>query len=105
MSEFVPVETPGGLIWAEVEEKSEGLETVAPKKIIASFEDVAEALKKNAQFLLRHLEDLSPQEVEVSFGITVGAEAGTPFFGLAKASGESNYTVKLKWKSGQEKSS
>ncbi len=99
MSHYIPVKTPGGVIWAEVEEKSEGIETVSAKKALASFEETAEALKENAEFLLKTLESLAPQEVEVSFGIKAGAEAGTPFFGLAKASGEASYTVTIKWKS------
>jgi hypothetical protein len=44
------------------------------------------------------LEVVAPDEVEMAFGITVGAEAGTPFFGLAKASSEASYTVKIIWK-------
>lgn len=99
MSHYIPVTTPGGVVWAEVEEKSEGIETVAAKRALASFEETAEALKENAKFLLKTLEELAPQEVEVSFGIKAGAEAGTPFFGLAKASGEASYSVTIKWKS------
>jgi hypothetical protein len=48
---------------------------------------------------LENLEALGPEETKVSFDIKVGVEGGTPFFGLAKASGEASYTVTLKWKS------
>ena len=102
MSQYIPVETPGGIFWAEIEETEEAhritLTHVDPKKVLGSFEETAEALKKNASFLLESLEDLAPDEVTVAFGIKVGAEAGTPIFGLAKASGEASYTVTLKWK-------
>lgn len=98
---YIPVETPGGIIWAEVEEKdnTQGLVlTSIQDQAFKSFKDVATALKHNAQFLLGALKGLGPQEVEMSFGIKVGAEGGVSFFGLAKASGEANYTVTLKWK-------
>jgi hypothetical protein len=102
MKRYVPIETPGGTIWAEVEETDEvkGLQLVGIRdEALKSFQEAAGAMRDNAKFLLRILEELSPQEMEVSFGIKVGVEGGTPFFGLAKASGEGSYTVKLKWKS------
>lgn len=101
MNRYIPVETPGGLIWAEVEEtdKSKNLTlTSSQDKTLRTFPETVKALRENAKFLLKTLEDLSPQEMEVSFGVKVGVEAGAPFFGLAKASGEGSYTVTLKWK-------
>ena len=102
MNRYIPIETPGGTIWAEIEETpgSEGIELTGwGTKALKSFEDTVDALKKNAQYLLNAIQELGPEEVEVSFGIKVGAEAGTPFFGLAKASGEGSYTITYKWKS------
>ena len=102
MTQFIPLETPGGTIWAEVEEidTDKGL-VLTSNKPFQSFEDAVEALKRNASLILASLTDLGPNQVEVSFGIKAGAEAGTPFFGLAKASGEASYSVKLSWKSGK----
>lgn len=102
MSRFIPVETPGGMIWAEVAEaadiKSLTLTSVE-ERVFTSFEEAVNALKKNAQFLIEAMEELAPREVEVSFGLKVGAEAGLPIFGLAKASGEASYEVKITWSS------
>lgn len=106
MNRYISVETPGGKIWAEIEESGEaGLQLTgagATGKVFRTFEEATDALKRNAQHLLNKLKDLGAQEMEVSFGIRVGAEAGTPLFGLAKASGDASFTVKLKWKSGQQ---
>ncbi len=100
---YIPVETPGGVIWAEVEDSDEAqrftLTATPDKSVFRSFEETVEALKKNAQHLMNAIVVLAPDEVEVSFGIKVGVEAGVPLFGLAKATGEGSYTVTIKWKS------
>jgi hypothetical protein len=99
VTHFIPIETPGGTIWAEVEE----IDDVDSVKLTGnspfqSFDAAVEAMKQNAVILLNSLKTLEPEEVEVSFGIKAGAEAGTPFFGLAKASAEASYSVKLVWR-------
>ncbi len=100
MTNFIPIETPGGTIWAEVEEvdNTDSL-TLTSNPAAQSFNEAVQALRQNAGVILASLQDLAPEEIEVSFGVKVGAEAGTPFFGLAKASGEASYEVKLTWKS------
>lgn len=107
MSRYIPIETPGGTVWTEIEETAaEGLVlTSAQDKALKSFQETTEALKENARFLLQKLEVLGPDEIEVSFGIKAGAEGGNTFFGLAKVSGEASYTVTVKWKSSEVKSS
>lgn len=97
MTRFIPIETPGGTIWAEVEDVTDAV-TLTGTTPFQSFDQAVQAMKQNAVILLTSLENLAPEEVEVSFGIKAGAEAGTPFFGLAKASGEASYSVKLVWK-------
>lgn len=99
MTHFIPIETPGGKIWAEVEDIDE-VDSVelTGNPPFQSFDQAVQAMKQNAVILLTSLENLGPEEVEVSFGVKAGAEAGTPFFGLAKASGEASYSVKLVWK-------
>lgn len=100
MSNFIPVQTPGGTIWVEVDEgvDFEKLElTGIHEKALKNLEEMSEAIKNDAKFLLDKMAELSPAEVEISFGIKAGAEAGIPFFALAKASGESNFTFTMKW--------
>lgn len=102
MSRFLSVDTPGGPIWVEAPdtEDTESVELVANRKDIhRTFEESAQALKQNAQYLIDLMSSLGPKEVEVTFGISVGVEASTPVFALAKVNGEASYTVKLKWQS------
>ena len=102
MSRFLSVETPGGPIWVEVPdvEDTETIELVANRRDIhRTFEESAQALKQNAQYLVDLLSDLEPKpkEMTITFGISVGVEASTPIFALAKANAQASYTIALKW--------
>lgn len=99
MAIFIPIETPNGTIWAEVDETPEtGSLTLTSPKAHRSFQEAVMVMKENAKNILSTLHELGPEEVEIAFGVKVGAEGGIPLFGLAKASGESSYSVKLTWK-------
>lgn len=101
MSRFLSVETPGGPIWVEVsdDENTESVELVANRKdIYRTFEESAQALKQNAQYLVNSMSSLGPTELEVTFGMSVGVEASVPIFALAQVNGEASYTITLKWK-------
>ena len=103
MSRFLSVETPGGPIWVEVSdtEDTESVELVANRKdIYRTFEESAQAMKQNAQYLVDLMSGLGPTEVEVTFGMSVGVEASIPVFALAQVNGAASYTVTLKWQSG-----
>lgn len=43
----------------------------------------------------------APDEVELSFGVTLGGEASIPL--VSKASGEATFTVRVKWAPGSGK--
>ena len=105
MSQYTTIETPGGTIWVEVDDRISGNSLVpagAGNRALESFEEALNALRANAKEALDAVTNpkfgLAPNEVEISFGITAGAEGGNTFFGLAKVSGEASYTVTLKWK-------
>ena len=105
MSRFLSVETPGGPIWVETPdtEDTASVELVANRKdIYRTFEESAQALKRNAQYLIDLMASLGPTEVEVTFGMSVGVEASTPVFALAQVNGEASYTVTLKWQSSDQ---
>ena len=104
MSQFIPVETPSGTIWAEIEENPDAQQIILTGNTDTAFrrfEDAARALKENANYLISMFRDLGPQGVTISFGISIGAQAGNPIFGLAKFSGQANYGVTLTWKASQ----
>lgn len=100
MSRFIPVETPGGVIWVEVQD-SEAVDSLlltgVQEKAIDTFEGAVEALKRNASVIRETIADLEPDKIEITCGIKISAEAGTPIFGLAKAGGEANYEIVVKW--------
>jgi len=104
---YLPVETPGGTVWVEIDQKeSDTMDLMLvgiPENTIKTFSETAKALKANAEFLIEIFKELAPDELEVSFGINAAFEAGAPLFGLAKASAEASYSVKMKWKN-EEKS-
>jgi hypothetical protein len=56
-------------------------------------------VRYNAQALIQAVQSLPtpPTEVEITFGIKATGEVGN--VAVAKAGGESNYTIKLVWKS------
>lgn len=101
MSQYTTVETPGGIIWVEVDDqisKKALVPASTGNRALTTFEEALTALKTNAKKVFDAVEELAPNEVEISFGIMAGAEGGNTFFGLAKVSGEASYTVTLKWK-------
>jgi hypothetical protein len=104
MSRFIPIETPSGMIWAEIEETPEDgiILTGRTDHVFNKFEDAARVLKENADYLIKMFTPLGPQEVSISFGISIGVEAGTPIFGLAKVNGQSSYSVTLKWQASKD---
>jgi len=102
MSQFKLVDIPDiGTLPVEVETKEEGLElTGLSEKIqeqLTSFEELLDKIKKTAKKTRGKMEDLSPDEVEFSCGITVGFEGKIPIWQIAKVAGEGNFTVTLKW--------
>jgi hypothetical protein len=100
MSKYIPVETPDGVIWVEVDANTDlsGFR-LAGRPVNQTFEESFEIIKNNARRLYTGVLEFAPQEVEVSFGIKFGAEAATPILALAKASAEASYTVTMKWTS------
>jgi hypothetical protein len=90
-SMLVEIEEPdqGGLVKA-----SRSDDVIA--KAHLTLEKSLEKVKPAAQFVIQKLRELHdvPDEVQVSFGLKLSAEAGAV---LASGSVEANYTVTLKW--------
>jgi hypothetical protein len=94
---FVEVETPSGLVYIEVDEYSGRLPATSDKQIQQKLNESLAPLKDYAAKVLGAVNDLSPTEVKISFGIKATVEADLLVFGLAKAGGEASYMVDLKW--------
>lgn len=111
MSKFMEIEGYDGPIFVEIDGKvseefdikgmPDGLSRKPggkpPKHDLPSLPGFLETITVNGKAIMEKMQTLSPNSVEVSFGIKLGAEAGTPVLGLAKVSGESNIGIKLTW--------
>jgi hypothetical protein len=104
MGKFIPMETPGGVIWVESEESVDGtlLVTAHRNKAFRSFQDAVNALEANAQFLQSTLQELAPSSIEISYGIKAGVENNAPLFGLSNNIDAAHYNVRLKWEETSE---
>ncbi len=60
------------------------------------FDEALAGVKQSVSILRREFAALETDEVEVTFGIKVASSGG--IFAIVQASGEINYTVKVKWK-------
>lgn len=111
MSKFMEIEGYDGPIFVEIDGKvseETGMKAMRdelsrksggkpPKHDLPSLPGFLETITINGKAIIEKMQTLSPNSVEVSFGIKLGAEAGTPVLGLAKVSGESNIGIKLTW--------
>lgn len=112
MSNYIPFETPGGVIWVEIEESVNGslLISAFQDKIFTSYEDVIVALTANAQMLRGMLEGLQPSGIEISFGIKAGVGPGSivgpegTFFALSKGTDDAHLCVKVRWEDQDDES-
>jgi hypothetical protein len=92
----------GTTMLVEVEEPDQGGLVNASRiddvivKAQLTLEKSMEKVRPAAQFVIQQLRKLhdTPDEVQVSFGLKLSADAGAV---LASASAEANYSVTLKW--------
>jgi hypothetical protein len=89
-------------VLVEVDEAAYGVEAVSRSHdgIVEAglrLESALASVRDAAQATLDAFTKLSPETVEVEFGIKLAGEAGAL---IAKTSGEGHFTVKLSWSSG-----
>jgi hypothetical protein len=75
---------------------------VAPGEVAAtateSFESAVDRLLPAVRAIGERMKQLAPEELTVALGVKLTAEAGVI---VAKAAGEANFTVTLKWTAGR----
>jgi len=86
-------------VLVEVDEDTYGVEAVSrlPDGVLEAGQRLESALgsvRDAAKATLREMRKLSPDAVEVEFGIKLAGEAGAM---IAKASAEGHFTVRLSW--------
>jgi hypothetical protein len=72
----------------------------AVQRVASLGEFVQDACVQVYRALTKAAEAVRPDEVEVTFGVTVGGEAGIPF--MAKGKAEASLEITLKWFLGDE---
>jgi len=99
MGRFIEMDAIEGSILVEIEENNlDGIELIGIKDKMSSLKDFLDSLFANGKAVIEKAKELSPDELEISFGVKGGLELGTPVWGLAKATGESSINIKMKWK-------
>jgi hypothetical protein len=111
MTQYIQFPTgDGGTVLVEIEAKEEKTEGLVKAGLAEKVEEAVvrardtfemtmmETVRRNAEAFIQTMTALSdpPAEVEITFGVNAVAEAG--YSAIAKAGGESSYTVKLTWK-------
>jgi hypothetical protein len=101
MSELVEFRLQDGAsVVVEMEEEQAGLVPAGrrageiAREAAQTFEDAIASILPAAEIVTRELRKLTPDELGVELGIKLTAEAGAV---IAKAGGEANFKVTLKW--------
>lgn len=82
----------------EVQDNFSGAHNDGPMSdAVIRLNEQMEPLMKIAQYVVEQTRLVSPDEVELNFGITVGSEGG--FLCFAKAGIEAQFNVTMTWKS------
>lgn len=99
----------GSELWVESPDSEDGIinASIGDKFLDAQqeFSRALDSAKSSAITLRKKFEDALADEVEVTFGLKATGEVGNYIFAVGKAGVEANYTVTLKWKKKEEKSS
>jgi hypothetical protein len=99
MVEIVRFEVGSGSVLVETDEDSFGIQRVSrgPDGVIEAgrqLKDALASIENAANVTLDVLRKMSPDSIEVEFGIKLAGEAGAL---IAKASTEGHFTVRLSW--------
>jgi len=104
MPKFIETQIGSSNIYVEVSENAETRDEqecgVLNKKI--SFENVVEDVKEAAKCVFDSFQDIGIEEIEIEYGIKLGAKGGVSFWGIAEVSSDANFSVKLKWKKNEQ---
>lgn len=91
----------GTLVLAEVEEDEPGYSRASTKEGVHTaatrLQGALTTIKPAAQAVVAQLRELSPDELEVEFGIRLNGKAGAV---IASSEAEGHFQVKLVWKAG-----
>ena len=99
MSRFIEMNGVEGQLLVEIDDNNfNDIELIGIREKLSSLSNVMDEILQNGKHVIKKAQELSPDELEISFGIKGGIEAGNPVWGLAKASGEGHLSITIKWK-------
>ena len=71
---------------------------------VKAVEDIGSAISEACQQIVckvrQELSDISPDELELTFGVAIGIEGGLPM--ITRAHGDANFEVRALWRKGSE---
>ena len=76
-----------------------GFDQAGPQEIVGQLREAIEPALAGAQLVMDRARSMSPDEVEVKFGLKVSGQMN---WWVAKAATDGNFEVTLKWKPGGE---
>jgi len=103
MKQYVETSLGDADILVEVYENIEAFEPddkmyrALPKKR-PTFEDVVNEMKNGASMVFDTLASLGVEEIELSYGLSLGVKGGISFWVLSEINSSANISIKMKWK-------
>lgn len=92
-----------GFIAVEVNDVDESTAVSSKKMDLEKFGNSIEDTACLAKQAIGAFSKLDVEEIEFEFGVKVGFELGVAFWAVSKATSESNFKVKIRWKRGVAK--
>ena len=106
MKQYVETTISGKPVLVEVADNSEVGEElqrgVGAKRI--SFDEIITDIKNAAKAVFDSLIDLGVEEIELSYGVSLGVKAGVSFWVISEINTNANVTIKIKWKAPKKES-
>jgi len=101
MKQYVEAMVSGKPVIVEVSGDAEITEDIqrgiGTKRI--SFDEIISDVKNAAKAVFDALIELGVEEIELSYGVSLGVKAGIAFWAISEINSNANVTIKIKWKS------
>jgi len=100
MPKYLETKVSGHALFFEIntnDEISDSILLGKPNKSV-SFEEILRDVNVTIKSVFDSLENTGIEEIEFEYGIRLGVKAGIPIWVISEASGEANFSIKVKWK-------
>ena len=104
MKQYAETMMSGKSVLVEVSSNAEVAEElqkgIGTKRI--SFDEIIADVKRAAKEVFDTLMDLGVEEIELSYGVSLGVKAGVSFWVISEINSNANVTIKIKWKASKK---